>query len=303
MAPEAKDSVPRREEIRAKLERLRRLMDSEGLDGVLLTRPGGLSWVTAGAENPIVRGSEAGAFCWILVTSDNTYAVTQNIEGPRLSEEVGLSELGFEVLQHPWYAPELWGETVSRVAGRNLGVDGGALGRDISANLIRLRLPLLAPERDRFRRLGLDGVSAVEEALAVLRSGESERDIAARVAEGCERRGIVPTVLLVGSDERMRKYRHCPPSDAAVHSEAMVVIVGVRSGLNIACTRMASLGPPNADIAARQAAACTVEAAMIAATVPGATYGSALQAGIEAYEALGWPAEHEHHYQGWSDWV
>ena len=76
------------------------------------------------------------------------------------------------------------------------------------------------------------------------------------------------------------------------------MIVGVRSGLNVACTRMASLGPADPEIAARQAAACAVEAAMIAATVPGATYGSALQAGIDAYEALGWPAEHENHYQG-----
>ena len=216
MAPDREDPASRREEIRAKLERLRGLMESEGVDGVLLTRPGGLSWVTAGAENPIVRGSDAGAFCWVLVTADNAYVVTQNIEGPRLSEEVGLTELGFEVLQHPWYASELWSETVARVAGTNLGGGPGPLGRDVSADLIRLRLPLLAPERDRFRRLGLDGASAVEEALTVLRSGESERDIAARVAEGCERRGIVPTVLLVGSDERMRKYRHCPPSDAAV---------------------------------------------------------------------------------------
>ena len=67
----------------------------------------------------------------------------------------------------------------------------------------------------------------------------------------------------------------------------MVVIVGVRGGLNIACTRMASVGQTDPEIEKRQAAACTVEAAMIAATVPGSTYGDALQAGIDKYAGAG----------------
>jgi Xaa-Pro dipeptidase len=285
-------------EAASKRERVRALMDERGLTGVLLTRPGSVSWMTAGAENPIVRGSDGGGFCWVLVTEAGAYVITQNIEGPRLSLEESLPELGFEVLEHPWYAQDLWGETVQRLGGRAVGTDGSPLGRDISADLIRLRLPLSLSERDRLRRLGLDGVAAVEEALAVLSHGESEREIAARVAEGCERRGIVPTVLLVGSDDRMRRYRHCPPSKATVRRDAMVVIVGVRGGLNIACTRMASLGRPDPEIDRRQAAACAVEAAMVGATRAGTTYGVALQAGIEKYAELGWPGEHEHHYQG-----
>ena len=76
------------------------------------------------------------------------------------------------------------------------------------------------------------------------------------------------------------------------------MIVGIRGGLNIACTRMASIGASDPVLEERQRAACSVETAMLAATRPGATYGDALQAGIDTYEELGWPAEHEHHYQG-----
>lgn len=288
----------RQQEIESKLTRVRALIDERGLGGVLLTRPGGVSWVTAGAENQIMRGSDDGAFCWVLVTQDSAYVVTQNIEGPRLAEEEGLRDLGFEVMEHPWYAPDLWAETVQRLAGERIGADITTSGTDVSAELIRMRLPLLPSEQDRYRVLGLDGARSVEEALGGLRTGESEREIAARVAEGCERRGIVPTVLLVGSDARMRRFRHCPPSDAKVTRDAMVVIVGVRGGLNIACTRMASVGQSDPEIEMRQGAACEVEAAMIAATVPGSTYGAALQAGIDKYQELDWPGEHERHYQG-----
>jgi Xaa-Pro aminopeptidase len=288
----------RRHEVESKLTSVRRLLDEQKLSGLILSRPGSISWATAGAENPIVRGADGGAFCWILATAESAFAITQNVEGPRLVGEEQLGDLGFEVIEHPWYAQDLWGETVRRLAGNTVGADVAALGADLSVELIRLRLPLLPSERKRYRALGIDGARSVEEALGELKAGESEREIAARVADGCERRGIVPTVLLVGSDARMRRFRHCPPSDATVASEAMVVIVGVREGLNIACTRMASIDPTDLELEKRQNDASAVEAAMIAATVPGSSYGSALQAGIDRYEQLGWPGEHEHHYQG-----
>ena len=139
-------------------------MADEELDGVLLTRPGAVSWVTAGAENPIVRGSDGGAFCWALVTRDGAFVITQNIEGPRLEQEGGLGTLGFEVLQHPWYSADLWLETVHRTAGEAIGADTGTAGRNLAAEVIRMRLPLLASERERLRVLGMDAVSAVETA-------------------------------------------------------------------------------------------------------------------------------------------
>jgi antitoxin VapB len=288
----------RRHEVESKLTSVRGLLDEQRLGGLILSRPGGVSWATAGAENPIVRGSDGGAFCWILVTAESAFAITQNIEGPRLADEEQLGDIGFEVIEHPWYAQDLWRETVRRLAGNAVGADVAALGVDLSAELIRLRLPLQPSEQGRYRALGIDGARSVEEALGGLKAGESEREIAARVAEGCERRGIVPTVLLVGTDSRMRRFRHCPPSDATVASEAMVVVVGIREGLNVACTRMASIASVDPELERRQEDASEVEAAMIAATVPGSSYGSALQAGIEKYEELGWPGEHEHHYQG-----
>jgi antitoxin VapB len=288
----------RTKEVETKLAGVRGLLDERDLPALLLTRPGSISWVTAGAENPIVRGSDGGAFCWVLVTRDSAFVITQNIEGPRLVAEEHLLSLGFEVLDHPWYAPDLWSETVGRLAGETLGADVPTVGTDLSRDLIRLRLSLLPAELERYRILGMDGARSVEDALSRLKPGESEREIAARVAEECERRGIVPAVLLVGSGTRMRRFRHCPPSDATVTRDAMVVIVGVRRGLNIACTRMASVGPADAELEKRQVDASRVEAAMIAATVPGSTYGAALQAGIDEYQELGRPGEQEHHYQG-----
>src|SRR2546428_6854375 len=218
----------RRGEVANKLERLRRLMADHDLTGLLLTRPGGISWLTAGGQNPIVRGSDGGAFCWVLVTADRAYLLTQNIEGPRLAAEEGLRDLGFEIVEHPWYATDTWTATLNRLGGHVVGADAGSAGVDVSADLIRLRLSLCQHEQHRLRRLGADGAEAVGGSLRALRAGATERAIAARLAHGCELKGIAPVVLLVGSDARMRSFRHCPPSDEIVNEAAMVVLVGVR---------------------------------------------------------------------------
>ncbi len=177
-----------------------------------------------------MRGSDAGAFCWILVTANNAYVVTQNIEGPRLSEEVGLSELGFEVLQHPWYAPELWSETVARVAGPNLGVDAGPLGRDVSANLIRLRLPLLVLSATVF--VGWVWTAYLRSRRRWQCSAPGNRSATLRL--GWRRDASAGASFRLSCWlARMSECGTVPPLPAerrAVHGEAMVVIVGVRSG-------------------------------------------------------------------------
>lgn len=287
----------RRIEVGSKLERVRGLLEQRGLDGALLTTPGNVSWITAGAENPIIRGSDAGAFCWVLVTPGAALLITQNVEGPRLVAEERLEELGFSVVQHPWYAPDLWKRTVEASAS-TVGADVPGYGAELATDLVRLRLHLVASETERLRVLCQDGARALEGALHETRRGDRERDVAARVLSACERQGITLPVLLVGSGDRMRRFRHCPPTDAVIEQDAMTVIVGVRRGLNVACTRMISFGPPDEEIAQRQEVAARVEAAMMAATRTDRTFGDALQTGVEAYEALGWSGEHEHHYQG-----
>lgn len=289
----------RRNEVDEKLRLVRALLEQKDLEAALLTTSGSISWLTAGAENPIIRGADTGAFCWILVTRNAATVITQNVEGPRLVAEEFLEELGFLVVQHPWYAPDLWQRTVeSAVAAGSVGADTPGLGVDLAADLVRLRLRLLPAETERLTGLCVEGTNALEEALRRTEPGDRERDVSARILEACEQRGIVLPVLLVGSGERMRRFRHCPPSDTRIERDAMAVIVGVRHGLNVACTRMISFGPVETELDRRQEAAARVEAAMMAATVPGRTFGEALQAGIDAYGAVGWPGEHEHHYQG-----
>jgi Xaa-Pro aminopeptidase len=76
------------------------------------------------------------------------------------------------------------------------------------------------------------------------------------------------------------------------------VVVGVRGGLNVACSRSASAGSPDPGLAARHEAACAVEAAMITATSPGWRWADVLRAGQAAYRDAGFDGEWREHVQG-----
>jgi antitoxin VapB len=288
----------RRAEVDEKLERVRSFLDDRDLGGALFTGQNVVAWITAGLEDPIVRGTDPG-LVWALITPDGAYLITQNVEGPRLLAEESTDELGFEVVQHPWPQGDGYESAVGELCEPSrLATDGAGPGTDMSLELQLLRLELTEGERDRMRALGADGCAALEAAARSLTPGMGEHELAAELVANLERARIFPSVLLVGGDERRRSFRHPSVSSTPIQRDAMAVIVGVRGGLNLAATRSVSLGASDPELAERHRVACQVEAAMIEASRPGATYGDALGAGVAAYAELGYPGEERHHLQG-----
>ena len=289
--------VGRSEEAAEKLARVRAFLGERDLDGALFTDQRLVAWVTGGLEDVIVRGG-AVSFVWALVTPDHAVLLTQNIEGPRVLAEEAPETIGFEVATFPWETEALARLVTERCDPARLATDGGGPGLAMPAELQELRLALTAGEQGRLRALGADASGALEDAMRRVRRGMSERELAAEIAWGLERTGTVACVLLVGSDERRARFRHPTVSAATIERDALAVIVAVRGGLNVACTRTVSIGPPDPTLLERHRAASAVEARMIGQTQPGATYGEALEAGVDAYAELGYPEEWRHHYQG-----
>lgn len=287
----------RSEEVAEKLERVRAYLGESGRSGVLLTRQFLVSWIGAGIEDVILRGQDQG-FVWALVTPDGAYFVGSNIEAARLHAEESPGELGFEVVGVPWYEGHFSSALDDLVDVSGLVNDGAGPGTDASDDLQTLRLRLTAGERERLRLLGADACEALEDTMRTLRAGMPGTELAAEAAHRLELRGIFPFALLSGGDARRAGFRHPTVSPTPLERDAMMVFVGVRNGLNVACTRTASIGAPDPVLAERHAIASEAEARAIEATRPGATYGEALQAQIDVYEAHGYRDEWKNHTQG-----
>lgn len=290
-------SQTRAEEAAEKLERVRAYIAESDRSGVLLTRQFLISWITAGMEDTVLRGADP-AFLSALVTPAGAYLVTTNIEARRLEGEEHPGEVGFEIVETPWYEGHFHKGLDGLVDTSKLANDGSGPGEDRSDELQELRMRLTAGERSRMRELGADSCRALEDSVRTLRAGMTGREMAAELSSRLEVDGILPFAIFAGGDKRRTSFRHPNVSAAPFKRDALVVIVAVRGGLNVAATRTATIGEPDADLAERHVISAEAEAAAIAASRPGNTYGQALQAQLDVYEQHGYTDEWRNHTQG-----
>jgi Xaa-Pro dipeptidase len=291
----------RRVEVDSKLALVRTWLDHRGLSAVTLTHHGPVAWLSGGLTNPIDRGDPVSPL-WFVVTSRHAFALTTIVEQPRLEGEARLGELGFSLEGVPWFDGDAFVRAVEEIAGAGraaLAADGhSAFGVDADDELTALRLRLLPVERERLDQLGRDTARALEHAVSTWRPGERDLDVQSRVAEQLERVHALPVCLIVGGDDRVERFRHPLAAGEPVERLLMTVVVAMRGGLHVAATRFACADHLPDSARAALVSAREVEAAMLAVSHPGATYGDALLAGEAAYAQVGHQGAWQEHYQG-----
>ena len=147
--------MPTSDELAAKLERTRALMDERGVAALWLRRVENVGWITGGVDVAVDTASAFGVAS-VVITRDTCELWTDTIEAPRLRAEDRLEERGFTFHVAPWHAP---GE---RPVGDPLGVDDPLPGAvDLTRPLTALRTRLLPVEQERFRTLAVNGADAL----------------------------------------------------------------------------------------------------------------------------------------------
>jgi Xaa-Pro aminopeptidase len=223
--------------------------------------------------------------------------LTNNIEAPRMEQELGLADQGWEILVSSWTEPLK--ELNQLVAGKNFAADVAFPGaKDVSGEVARLRSSLTEMEGKRFRQLGRITAEAMVSALQAIRPGMSEFQIAAVVSNETLARGVLPIVNLVATDERVYRYRHPLPTDKKLEKYAMLALCGRKWGLVCSITRLIHFGPLPEDLRDRILATAQVNAALIEFTQPGRTLAELLAEEQQTYTQLGYPDEWQKHHQG-----
>jgi Xaa-Pro aminopeptidase len=165
-------------------------------------------------------------------------------------------------------------------------------------DLTELRFTLLPPEVQRYRDLGRDAAVAVEAACQAALPGDSELEVAGRVAMECHRRNILPLVDLVAADSRIARYRHPLPTVNRIRRTVLVALTGRRHGLHASLTRMVSFGPPDGELAARHAAVSRVDARVNLESRPGSSLADVLMSALDQYATEGFADQWKLHHQG-----
>lgn len=284
------------QEFEQKQARLQALLEKDRLGALLLQRVSSFAWATCGAASYVNTAATEGASS-VLITRTGHYLLTNNIEATRLEQEERLADQGWQFHIAPWHQATAALESLSR--GLDLGADGPYPGaRDVSLEVARLRANLTPEEGDRFRELGQLCAQAMVAATQAIRPGQTELQIAGRLALEAEARGVQAIVNLIAVDDRVFKFRHPLPTTKPLEHYAMLVLCGRRKGLVCSLTRFVHFGRLPEELRLKSEAVARVDAALMAATRPGRGLGEILQRGVTAYAEVGYPEEWRDHHQG-----
>src|SRR5215218_10846028 len=274
---------------------LRELMEAHGVRAVLLNHPANFAWYTGGADNRVDRGVPAGVAS-VLITQDDSYIVTDNIEAPRMREE---QTPGMEILEHPWHGDP--GPLLRDLTGdAAIGTDVlWANGQDLSAEIAPLRYVLDEEAMESYRHLGADTVAAMSEVADSLSPEMDELEAAANLSAACLERGMYTPVLLAASRERLVRYRHPIPHGGPLGRQAILVTCAERGGLFANLTQMVYFDDPDPETVRHQEACEEILRCMREdASREGRTLAQAFDDCRRFYAEAGFPEGWKDHHQG-----
>jgi Xaa-Pro aminopeptidase len=274
--------------------RLLSLLEAHDLDALILRDPANLAWYSGGGRSLIVEGPWPPVFD-IVVLQSGDLLVADEIEVERLLEEE-LPGLGLEAEILRWGVPR----DAVLPGGPRTGSDMAIPGQvDLAREIEAARRSLTPAEVDRFRALGVETSAAITQTIWSLKPEDREWDAAAMLAQRVLEIRAQPVVLLVAGQARLPRFRHPPPTSAAIGRRAMLVICARRDGLIANATRLVNFGPLDAEAHDAYARLLRVEAAFLDATLPGTRVGDVFRDGTEAYAANGFDVdEWRRHHQG-----
>jgi antitoxin VapB len=279
-----------------KHERIIKLLEKYNLDGLIIQQIANFAWATDGAASYINTATTNGVGT-LVITKDARHLIADNIETPRFDQEEQLKAQGWEYHTHRWDQPT---DSLSKVTKNlRLGADGiypGAM--DLSGELSVFRSYFDEDERARFRLLSTFCAEAMDEAIRSIAPGLSEYEIAALLSGAAQKRGVLPIVNLVASDERIFNYRHPLPTAKKLEKYAMLVLCGRQKGLVCSLTRLIHFGRLPDELKKKANAVAYIDAIMISATRPGKTVAEIFQITKDAYAEVGFADEWQLHHQG-----
>jgi antitoxin VapB len=238
--------------------------------------PADVRWLLCGRGRPVSAGPSP---YMVVVDEDRAQVLYQDIEASRIAAEERWEELGYEPVAYPWFEPPPVEST--------------------QPDLSSLRLALGLEELERYRAAGTDAAAAFVAGLGALRPELSELAAAGELAGRLHAAGFTAPVVLVGGEVRARVHRHPLPTAEPLGRFALLAVTAEREGLYVSLTRIASFGPPPGQLSRVVRAVAEVDAAVLAASRPGATVGELFEVLARAYAAAGFPDEwRRHHHQG-----
>ena len=286
------------EEVSRKLQLIREALTETEAMGVRLRGIDWFYWATAGGSNVVLLTAESGV-AEVLVTAQDAWILTDEIEGQRLKDE----ELpaNFQVNVNPWADGAARESFVQEVT------NGGKVLSDRPIPHVEKRLPaslqqhkrvMMSSELERYREVGRKASEAMTEVLTAAKPTWTEYQLAGAGAEALWARGLHPAVTLVAGERRLPLYRHATATGEAIGRQAMMVFCARGYGLFANLTRFVSFGALGDEHTQLHRHVREIESQVLNLCQPGTSLDAVYHALNQAYEQHGYPNAIQEHHQG-----
>ena len=237
----------------------------------------------------------------LLITEQEKFVLTNNIEAPRMILEEGLEKQGFLFKVFPWHDDQEQLVIKELMSEKPLGSDIPFLeAKVMTEEIARLRYSLTPEEIERYHWLGEKVSYSLEKTLMETKQGQKESEVVGRLCNELWRDRIDPVTLMAAADDRLNLFRHPIPSEKKIDRMIMVSVNARKWGLIVSLTRFVHFGKVSKDLREKYEANVFIDCTLMAGTRPGIPAREVLDRGIKAYEKKGFSEEWKLHHQGGS---
>ncbi len=222
--------MERSSDVLRKINLLREYMHGKKKNATLIRRTDNFSWITSGARSYISISNFFGA-AFVIVTLENSYVLTKNIESKRLKNE----ELpdNFEMIEIPWFE-DIEKFTKNFLSDKDFVDDSES---EFSNFLSHSRIELSEYEVNNYKNLGLKSSQALERSMKEINQYMTEIDVKALVEYELAKAGLDVLLVLVYGDKSRLLYRHNLPQNLKIGDKCTVSICAKENGLVASATR------------------------------------------------------------------
>lgn len=280
-----------------KLKRIRDYLYKNGFTGMVLSRQDNFNWISSGGNNRVVVPKDEG-FCSVVITENRVYLVAQVMDGSRIMDEE-MKYLDAEYVPLRWYE-ETVNERAVKLAGDKPVSDSVMDGADYRLrDIYDLHFPLTEEEINRLIKLGAVSDYIINKVANEIKPGMLDYEVEAMLLYEYAKQNIQCDVLLIGTDDRIFKYRHPNPSGRKL-GKYVLLHPAVRSGgLHCNITRSVYFGDKlPEDINRAYSAVSRVEAYCMSKCKTGNSYFDILEGQKQLLKEMGFEDEWRWHYPG-----
>ncbi len=277
--------------------KIKNLMKENGLEALLLGTRANFLWATGGKRNDVIKNEDT-CLAYLFFTENSKYLIASSSDMDRIKEEE-LFGLGFETVTYNWY-DQSFADAIKKIGNyTKIGNDFYHQGfLNIEGKLAKERINLSSTEIEKISRLCREYTRIFTDFCQGLKKGEKENEIAAELNYICSKAKINLPVLMVGSDNRIYKYKHPVPTDKKIDKYVLIATVAERDGLNASISRSIYFGDPPKGLIERIKAVNYIESFYYSCSNPGQALGNIINKGKEIYSKLGYSGQWEKHTQG-----